>query len=284
MTNKAFRASDYPSEATAFVRATCLEVAAALGALMENLVVVGGLVPTFLIDQDEIDDPADQYPGTTDLDIALTFGIPDRDRQSEIASRLRSAGFSPQLNSDGRLAGHRWEFPGLGRVRVDFLIPPPHPGDRTTELIRLGDDFAAQVTDGLDLAFRDTVRTRIAGKTFAGADASFDIIVCGPGAFVVLKALAFRGRGENKDAHDLYYVVRHFGAGAGDVADRLRPLLPDANAQRAIQILRDDFTDYDGRGPLAVARFTRGGPDEDVQADVVGFVGEFLRQISNSST
>jgi len=35
----------------------------------------------------------------------------------------------------------------------------------------------------------------------------------GPGAFVVLKALAFKGRGENKDAYDLYHLVRNFGEG-----------------------------------------------------------------------
>ena len=32
--------------------------------------------------------------------------------------------------------------------------------------------------------------------------------MCGPGAFVVLKALAFRDRGEPKDAYDLVYVLR----------------------------------------------------------------------------
>jgi predicted nucleotidyltransferase len=43
-----------------------------------------------------------------------------------------------------------------------------------------------------------------------GERASREIWVCGPGAFVVLKALAFRTRGENKDAYDLYYVIRNY--------------------------------------------------------------------------
>ncbi len=45
--------------------------------------------------------------------------------------------------------------------------------------------------------------------------------MCGPGAYVVLKSLAFRSRGENKDAHDLYYLVRNYGTGIEDVASRL---------------------------------------------------------------
>jgi hypothetical protein len=34
---------------------------------------------------------------------------------------------------------------------------------------------------------------------------------------VVLKALAFKNRGENKDAYDLVYLLRHFGKGVDDV-------------------------------------------------------------------
>jgi hypothetical protein len=47
--------------------------------------------------------------------------------------------------------------------------------------------------------------------------------VCGAGAFVILKALAFRIRDENKDAYDLYYLLRNFGRGVADGAAELRP-------------------------------------------------------------
>ena len=74
-------------------------------------------------------------------------------------------------------------------------------------------DFAAIISPGLKFAFQDRRRVRIAGKTIFGENASREVWVCGPGAFVVLKALAFKGRGENKDAYDLYYLVRNFAVG-----------------------------------------------------------------------
>jgi hypothetical protein len=43
----------------------------------------------------------------------------------------------------------------------------------------------------------------------------------GPGAYVILEALDFKNRGENKDAYDLFYLLRHFGNGIGEVVDRL---------------------------------------------------------------
>ena len=76
------------------------------------------------------------------------------------------------------------------------------------------------------------------GQTIVGEDATREIWVCGPGAFVVLKSLAFDLRGENKDAYDLFYVLRNYGACLEDVVERLRPLLGDENTTRAIEILR----------------------------------------------
>ena len=95
---------------------------------------------------------------------------------------------------------------------------------------------------------------------------------------MVLKALAFRLRGENKDAYDLYYVVRNFGASIEDVASRLKPLLGDASANEAMRILREDFGNHDGVGPRRVAEFLLGMPDDEIQADVVGFVWELLNR------
>lgn len=52
--------------------------------------------------------------------------------------------------------------------------------------------------------------------------------------------------------------------------------LGDDAAQRALQVLRDDFRDHDGVGPRRVAEFLQGGPEEEIQADVVGFVAALL--------
>ena len=132
---------------------------------------------------------------------------------------------------------------------------------------------------GLKLAFQDRQRILIDGKTTFDEKAAREVWVCGAGAFVVLKALAFRLRGENKDAYDLHYVVRNFGASVEDVAKCFRPLLPDADAQRAIQVLREDFLNHDGVGPRRVAEFLQGTPDDEIQAEVVSFIELLLKAI-----
>lgn len=82
--------------------------------------------------------------------------------------------------------------------------------------------------------------------------------------------------GDLKDAYDLFYILRRFGAGIGDVVQRLGPLLTYPEARQALEILENDFSDHDGLGPMRVARFIHGTPDDDTQADVVGAVAQLL--------
>ena len=94
----------------------------------------------------------------------------------------------------------------------------------------------------------------------------------------MLKSLAFRLRGENKDAYDLYYLVRNYGAKVDDVASRLKPLLDDPSAQQAIDYLKEDFQAHNGLGARRVAEFILGAADDEIQADVVGFIGQLLER------
>ena len=64
----------------------------------------------------------------------------------------------------------------------------------------------------------------LSGTTLLGEAAPRDVFVCGPGAYVVLKALASAGRGANKDAYDLFYVLQHYEGGRAEIAESIRRL------------------------------------------------------------
>ena len=260
------------------MRATCLYVATKLGDLIDEVVVVGGLVPSLLIDHETLSEGTSPHVGTLDLDVGLTLALFEEKRYRTLTERLRNAGFKQDQTDKGRPTRQRWYITGIGTVTVDFLIPPSLATDQGGKLRNLEEDFAAIIAPGLKLAFQDRRRVRISGQTIFREKATREVWVCGPGAFVAMKALAFRGRGENKDAYDLFYLVRNFGAGVEDVAACLRPLLEDEEAQHALQVLREDFLEHDGLGPRRVAEFLQGGPDNEIQADVFGFVKALLDQ------
>ncbi|MEO8196046.1 MAG: hypothetical protein ABI689_04945 [Thermoanaerobaculia bacterium] len=282
MTEKPATAGGYRGEHLALVRGTCLYLATKLGDLMDDLVVVGGLVPSLLVDQGRSEAGFERHAGTMDLDLGLKAALLNRGRYREISDRLRRCGFAPDENAAGNPTRQRWKIEKREKVTIDFLMPPTSPEERGGSLRDLEPDFAAVVAPGLDLAFRDRVRIMLSGQTIAGEDATREIWVCGAGAFVVLKALAFDLRGENKDAYDLFYVLRNYGASPEGVVEHLRPLLDDENTTRAIEILRRDFLSENGVGPRRVAEFRTGGSDDSTQADVVGFVGDLLRRLGVS--
>jgi hypothetical protein len=213
--------------------------------------------------------------GTMDLDIGLNIGLPNHAHYARLAARLRGSGFAPATGKGAELSPHRWMRKPDG-PSVDFLIAPQQPKAAAGDLVRVDEGLEAVVTPGLRLAFRDRELVRVSRGPRGDRGPSPVIGVCGPGAFVVLKALACRGRHEDKDAYDVHYVIRHYGNAVEDLPARLRPLLDDWDAQRAIEYLRADFADIDSPGPLAVARFVARPDDEGFRADVAGAVRGLL--------
>lgn len=258
------------------VRATCLELASILGDLLEDLVVVGGLVPSLLVDATR--PGVEAHVGTTDLDLGLELVLLQSERYHALADRLRRNGFEPDTNEQGNLTRQRWRHPQTN-AKVDFLMPPVEERQRGGTLQSLEPDLAAVVMPGLGLAFRDRMAVPLDGRTLRGEALRREIPVCGPGAFVVLKALALRQRGENKDAYDLFYVLNHYGASVDEVAERLRPLMSDPEARRAVGWLREDFAGLDSVGPMRAAAFLGREVDDDFKADVVGLVARLVESL-----
>ena len=279
MPDKPTTAAGYTPGYVDLVRATCLYIATKLGNLTDDLVVVGGLVPSLIVDQERLAAGIEAHVGTMDLDIGLAIALFDQGRYRELAETLRRSGFAQDENERGNATRHRWKIEGTEKVTLDFLIAPTRPDDRGGMLRDIEPDFAAVIAPGLHLAFVDRQKITLAGRTILGEHAERDIWVCGPAAYIVLKALAFDLRGENKDAYDLFYVVRNYGSGVHEIADLMRPILQDPATQEAIVILQRDFTSHRSLGPHRVARFLTGETDENLQADVSGYIGDLLQAV-----
>jgi hypothetical protein len=240
-------------------------------------VIVGGLVPTLLIDQAQRG--VEKHVGTLDLDVGMQVAILDNKRYAELTERLRAAGFGPDTNEKGNLTRQRWKIDGPPKVTLDFLVPPSKAGDRGGQLRDIEADFAAIIAPGLRLAFLDQVKVTLDGQTIRKEEARREVRVCGAGAFVVMKALAFHIRGENKDAYDLVYVLRNFGDGPGAVAARLTPLAGEPEALEAKRHLSEDFESVGHIGPLRAAEFLHGEPNDAAQADAWGAVRDLLDRL-----
>ena len=125
-TDKPRNRSGYTPEEFEQVKAACLTIAVTLGAYLDELCIVGGLVPSLLIDAGRADDGEaddDLHPGTNDLDVGLALALLDDHRYAEISARLRAEGFEPDESEGGNKIVQCWRLKDL-KVTVDFLISP----------------------------------------------------------------------------------------------------------------------------------------------------------------
>jgi hypothetical protein len=283
--DKPRRRDGYTNEETEQVKALLLTVAVALGDMLaSDLCIVGGLVPSLLVDTTRVagDGNDEPHPGTNDLDIGLALALLDDERYTELSRRLRAEGFAPDENDDGKKTVQRWRMGELN-VTIDFLIPPAPSDEGSRRIKNLERGFGALVTPGLELAFDEKQFIKVEGCTLRGEHATRRIPICGPAAFVVLKALALANRGEPKDAYDIVYVVRQVRGGAHAIAARLAEHARHHRdvVARALGYLARDFATFDDIGPRRAAGFV--GVDEstfdDDIADAHGYVADLLRLV-----
>lgn len=270
-------AVEYDREFTALVHGACLTIATRLGDLLDDCMIVGGLVPSLLLKQSGIPDH-EPHVGTRDIDIGLSLKVLDEERYTAIAERLRGAGFEPDTNPDsGNPTPQRWIYPAT-RITIDFLIGPGEaPNDRPARVWKLQRDLGAFIIPGIEVAFGDAEVVHLEGVTLDGVQAACAIRVCGPGAFVVLKALAFGNRREPKDAYDLHFMMTSHPKGLEDIARRIRGLQDEALVTRALEHLAADYKTTEHFGPQYAARFVQREADTAYLADAKGAVDELLR-------
>lgn len=279
MVTKPQLADGYSLEETELVKSTCLTIAAILGDLMDDICIVGGLVPSMICEA-EVDPAAaadGAHCGTMDLDIGLSLVLLDDERYKEIAERLRERGFKPDTNKDDKPTRQRWRWEGL-KVTVDFLIPPTSGDEEEARLQSLESDMAALVVKPLHLAFEETIPIELEGRNLFNDQVKRTVNFAGPAAFIALKAFAYHNRGQRKDAYDLFFVLTHWSGGVADIAERLAARAqnhPEIVAE-AIDFLRTDFESIESAGPRDVSRFIGGSIDANRVADAYGAVADLL--------
>lgn len=281
MTRKPRLATEYAAHDIELVRAVTLTVARVLGSYLEELTVIGGLVPNLLVPQGDLA-PETRHVGTTDLDLVLQLGLLEEGRYKEVSELLRRSGFEPEKKQGtGAVRSQRWIAPGTdGKGIIEFLVPPISEDSRGGKLQHMENDFAAFVLPGGHLAFRDRVSVEIAGKDLRGARASRSIWVCGPAAFLILKAFAHAKREEPKDAYDIWYLLRFFPDGGKAIAKGFESLRDDPDVKTGLGILEDAFKDLDASGSLDVAFFLGSPEDDALRQDVSAFVMSFLAKLT----
>lgn len=245
---------------------TLLTLLNGLAEWKEHVVLIGGLLPRYLVP--EVPDGIDPHLGTRDLDLVLTLAITDEVPGVSLQERLEALWFSPERSDEGQPTFVWSRTVDTQKMKVEFMCPAgdgarlevepdPAPG--------VGERVGALRLEGAELVALDFEQCEIQGRDIEARPTEAVLKISGLLPFLVLKSFAFDERGKPKDAYDIVWVLTAIGDGPADAA-RMAFASPVASAEvvtRALGRLRHAFERRDSWGPDQYANFLlRHGPDE----------------------
>ena len=245
----------YTQRHTEFCERTLVTLMRGVGPWKKGIYLAGGLVPRYLIGHAHL--------GTSDVDLVLDLQIlSEVEAYRTLEQNLKALGFVRNTNEDGAVQHFSWKktMEGGSVVGVDLLCPDWEKMPGRAKALPGNQRLSALRIPGAHLIMRDFVEVSVEVELLNDRGLARETIrVADTTAFIVLKALAYEERMEEKDAYDLVYCLIH-GRGGPMVAGesfrrRLLEWPEEELLPRSLEILRDRFGGLRRDGPTSYARF-----------------------------
>jgi hypothetical protein len=234
-----------------------------------QIVLIGGWVPFFLLEKYKHLGKHDQHVGSLDIDVALNaFSIPETDYKT-ILEILTGKGFYQRKGALGRaipasfLKKVTLENGKEIEVRIDFLAPE-YGGTSKKRRHQIIQDMFARKGRGIDIVFNHTEVIHLSGPISNGANIELDIKVADVTACFVMKGIAIGERTSEKDAYDLYMLARYYKEGPKSILSELMKLRHHVLMKEALKNIKENFKDIKSLGPVSIVKFM-GITDKDEQ-------------------
>lgn len=258
--------SRYAPDETATSISVLVELATALGAYREDIVLVGGWVPYFLVhgnqktfQSDSLQADAFQsafHIGSLDIDLAFNIRTIRKPRYQAISRILEQRGYR------SRGAGSPFSFVRETRtpkgipieIQVDFLAPE-YGGTGKRRRHQRVQGLLAHKARGCDLSFEHFLDREIEAPLPEGGITKARIRMADVLPCLAMKAFALGDRLKEKDAYDIYMVCKHYPGSPESIAQAVKPYVVNKLVREALAILNDRFSRLEAMGPVAVATF-----------------------------
>jgi hypothetical protein len=250
----------YSKSVTESSKSVLIEVLRVLGSYRDYLVLTGGWAPYFVLERFG---EGGQHSGSIDIDFVLNPALIDLRVYETIVSLIEKRGYRPFVATDGEVLPYRFyrsvrsPLDGVEyRIGVDF-ISEPYVVERLSpdKFLVVQRDLQAVVIRGSSVVFSHNFEHRIEGILPSGAETKAvakvsDVVGC-----LATKGLALKGRYKEKDAYDIYFVLRYYKGGPKKVAEEVRSFIDEPVVAEALEEIRDKFRTVRSEGPFQVAYF-----------------------------
>jgi len=240
---------DYSADQIAAAKSVLLELVRLLGEYHDDIVVVGGWVPEFIL-------PAypNRHVGTLDVDLALNHAKVQEVGYETIRRLLLKRGYEPHKQQPFIFFRTVLVAGKPIRVEVDFLAGEYGGTGRSHRTQRIQDSRARKAR-GCDLAFEMFTEVRVEGTLPDGGRDSASVLVASIVPFLVMKGMALHERLKEKDAWDIYFALTNYPGGVDALVAEARPHIGDSLVREGFAKIGEKFASPEHVGPSFVADF-----------------------------
>jgi hypothetical protein len=234
-----------------------VEVAHVLGEYADHIVLVGGWVPKFTVDNEE-----DPHVGSMDIDLALDHRRIDDEGYRTIEQLLVDRGYREDRQQPFIFRKAVSVRGGEYTVELD-LLAGEYGGTGKRHRTQRVQDARPRKARGCDLAFDLFTTVRVEAELPEGGRDSVQLKVASVVPFFTMKGMALAGRLKEKDAYDIYYCLLNYEQGREALVEQFRPHVSHGLVREGLLKMRDKFGSPRDVGPVFVADFLEEtDPDE----------------------
>lgn len=276
---------DYSEGLTSASMSALLELAVTLRSYEDSIVLVGGWVPYFLIEEFGRGDY--KHVGSIDIDFAIDSEKVNKEAYAGIVELIEKRGYRNRLDREGRpiLFSFQKSVPSPRNhndydISVDFLTSPA-PDSGKHRHAKVQSDLPARIVPGCSIAFRHNYTRKLKGLLPNNGEAIEDIRMLNIAGSLGMKGIVLGLAYREKDAYDIYSVISQCLGSPKEVAAKVKPHLEDPDIVEGINAIRQRFRDINAEGPAWVSNFLSLDFEEQkrIKAEAFVLVEEFLKEL-----
>jgi hypothetical protein len=265
--------SDYPKDEVEACLSVLVEFMTLLGEFKDSIVLVGGWVPYFLIEEGK-----QEHTGSLDIDAALDFKNISSETYSTILELLKERGY--EETEQPYVFNRTVETESVGQVTVKInLLAGEYGGTSKSHRTQKVQDVRARKARGCDLAFDQNFSVTLSSRMPDGAKNEVTIRIAEIVPFLVMKGMALWDRYKEKDAYDIYFAILYYPGGVQKLVSVFDPFKSNKLIREGLGKIRTKFKDVESPGPVWVTNFEEIDDEEEkerVKRDVFERVNVFL--------
>jgi hypothetical protein len=250
--------SQYGEREVNACKSVLIELVHLLGEIKDEMVIIGGWTPTFLLPQSE-----EPHIGSLDIDVALNFSKIPNDTYQTILKTFLKRGYTQDKEQPFRFF-RKVKTEGIEPVNVEVdLMAGEYGGTGKRRRTQKVQDIRARKVRGCDLAFDSSITIILEGELPNGGKDKVSFKVAGIVSFLAMKGIAMYERMKEKDAYDIFYCINHYTGGVKKLAEEFKLKMKNKLIIEGLGKIRNKFASVEHIGPKWVADFLEINGKED---------------------